>query len=126
MTAQSAGQVLLAGGSLSKSPHKTKLCKAFRNAAKEFCAPGSKKRFNDCFYKELSKKEYGGLADQLTREVPALMEKGSQIGKVAAVGGELGQVVNPEAAQLMEAMNNAVGTIPGAGGVTGAADAAAF
>ena len=108
------------GGALSSSPHKEKLCAAFRAAVPKFCAgpPGTK--FNDYFYDELKDVgKYGDLASQITREVPVLMKAG---GTVAATVGGLGAVAETDAWQ---AIVKAGGGVNAATAAPGAADASA-
>ena len=94
---QSAAVILMAGGGLGKSRAKTALCKAFNQAAKEWCAedPGKRGKFNDRFYEKLnSQKPAPKFLEAMEREVPALWQGGSAVGGNAGQMGIIGLVAS--------------------------------
>lgn len=121
-TPQALAKILMAGGNLWRNSKKRSLCKAFREAAKEWCdaGPGNRPRFNDVFYQRLTNNA-PNLAGQLRREVPVLLEAGagaaSQVGRGAlvAVLGQYGTAIPAAVATIATAVG---GAYP-AGGITG-------
>ena len=78
---QAAAQLVQGGAALVKTKHKPVLCKAFKNAVKNWCrdraSPPMRGNFNDYFYRSLSNIRPQGqaLAQNLSREVGGLFYK---------------------------------------------------
>lgn len=99
---QASAQLLQGGAALVRTRHKPVLCKAFKNAVKNWCRDlGSRKgNFNDYFYRSLSNIRPQGqaLAQNLSREVGGLFYKNLKSGADIAnqsAGRFVGLVTNP-------------------------------